>query len=84
MHNPVVTATIVGPRTAAQLATSQRALDFSDLVGGHAAQARRDPVRPRWRGPGGVRLVVAHFDPRRPHGSRRGRLRLSVPGRNGE
>ncbi|MFE7245116.1 hypothetical protein [Streptomyces sp. NPDC057580] len=47
MHNPVVTATIVGPRTAAQLATSQRALD---VTLSEDTLRKLDEIRP---GPGG-------------------------------
>ncbi|MFA6110224.1 MAG: aldo/keto reductase [Candidatus Latescibacterota bacterium] len=47
LHNPVVTAPIIGPRTAAQLESSLRALDIR----------LDDPVRQRldgiWPGPGG-------------------------------
>lgn len=47
LHNPVLTATIVGPRTPEQLATSQRALDVTlcdDVL------AKLDEI---WPGPGG-------------------------------
>ncbi|MGD6751974.1 aldo/keto reductase [Streptomyces sp. BH105] len=47
LHNPVLTATIVGPRTPEQLATSQRALDVTlsdDIL------AKLDEI---WPGPGG-------------------------------
>ncbi|MEU2289151.1 aldo/keto reductase [Streptomyces sp. NPDC013178] len=47
LHNPVVTATIVGPRTTAQLATSRRALDVTlspDTL------RKLDEI---WPGPGG-------------------------------
>ncbi|MGW1091313.1 aldo/keto reductase [Streptomyces sp. NPDC002596] len=47
LHNPVVTATIVGPRTAAQLATSQRALD---VTLSEDTLRKLDEIRP---GPGG-------------------------------
>ncbi|MCX4530210.1 aldo/keto reductase [Streptomyces sp. NBC_00841] len=47
LHNPVVTATIVGPRTAAQLATSQRALD---VILSEDTLRMLDEI---WPGPGG-------------------------------
>ncbi|MGW1550126.1 aldo/keto reductase [Streptomyces sp. NPDC002346] len=47
LHNPVVTATIVGPRTAAQLATSQRALD---VTLSEDTLRKLDEI---WPGPGG-------------------------------
>ncbi|MFE2092769.1 hypothetical protein [Streptomyces sp. NPDC059460] len=50
MHNPVVTATIVGPRTAAQLATSQRALD---VTLSEDTLRKLDEI---WPGPGGEAL----------------------------
>jgi NDP-hexose C3-ketoreductase / dTDP-4-oxo-2-deoxy-alpha-D-pentos-2-ene 2,3-reductase len=47
LHNPVVTAPIIGPRTQAQLAEALRALD---LVLSPEQVARLDEI---WPGPGG-------------------------------
>ncbi|MFL9680722.1 MULTISPECIES: aldo/keto reductase [Streptomyces] len=47
LHNPVLTATIIGPRTADQLATSRRALDITLSA---ETLAELDEI---WPGPGG-------------------------------
>ncbi|WP_063045202.1 aldo/keto reductase [Nocardia pseudovaccinii] len=47
LHNPVLTATIVGPRTAEQLATSRRALDVT------LSPDTLDRLDEIWPGPGG-------------------------------
>ncbi|OKJ65718.1 aldo/keto reductase, partial [Streptomyces sp. CB02460] len=47
LHNPVLTTTIIGPRTAEQLATSRRALDIAPSA---ETLAELDEI---WPGPGG-------------------------------
>lgn len=47
LHNPVLTATVIGPRTADQLATSRRALDITLSA---ETLAELDEI---WPGPGG-------------------------------
>ncbi|MFF8717298.1 aldo/keto reductase [Streptomyces sp. NPDC015184] len=47
LHNPVLTATIIGPRTADQLATSRRALDIT------LSAETLDRLDEIWPGPGG-------------------------------
>jgi hypothetical protein len=64
LHQPAVTATIVGPRTADQLTRSLRPGDHFDR--GDAARARRDLARPRRRGPRSLRLVRACSRRRQP------------------
>ena len=58
LHNPVVTAPIIGPRTMEQLdgalARARDHLDQDELT-----RARRDLARPRRRGARGLRLVRA-------------------------
>ena len=65
LHNPVVTAPIIGPRTAEQLTGSLRALEIT-LADEHVAAARRDLARPRRRGARGLRLVNTTANPQSP------------------
>ena len=57
LHNPVVTAPIIGPRTIEQLTGSLRALEIPSCRMSPGA-ARPDLARPRRRGARGVRLVT--------------------------
>ena len=63
LHNPVVTAPIIGPRTMEQLDGSLRALEI-ELIGRHHAAAGRDLARPRRRGARSLRLVAWPIDHR--------------------
>ena len=56
LHNPVVTAPIIGPRTIEQLDGSLRALEIK-LIGRRSGTAGRDLARPGRRGARSLRLV---------------------------
>ena len=60
LHNPAVTAPIIGPRTMEQLTGCMRALEIK-LDKTTLKKARRDLARSRRRSTGSIRLVIRMF-----------------------